>query len=203
MPVFDPVLDEPVPEHLIGFARKALAAAPGKKQSEVIPLPRRTVRGRSLPRWAALAASLLLGIIAGRFVPRVDRSGFIATRNGHVMASGLLADALTRQLVIQQRVSQPVRIGISFRSKSGEHCRTFSMRTPAVAGLACNAQHGWRLEVLSGAEERVGTPGHYRQAASSLPPAVVTAVSEEIAGDPLDARAEAVARSRAWPPHRR
>ncbi len=194
---FGPVLDEAVPARLLQATR---AAAPARKPGEVMPLSGRAARTRYLPRWAALAASLLIGILAGRFAFRAGGPGIITTRNGQVMASGLLADALTSQLVLQQRVNQPVRIGVSFRSKSGEYCRTFSMRAPAVAGLACHVAGGWRLRVLSGAERDGTAPGGYRQAASSVPPAVVAAVGDEIAGEPLDARAEALARSRDWQP---
>ena len=116
------------------------------------------------------------------------------------MASGLLANALTRQLLAQQRASEPVRIDVSFRSKSGEYCRTFSMRSPAVAGLACHAADGWRrLDVLSGTESHAVTGEGYRQASSSLPPAVVNAVTHEMS-EPLDARAEAAARRHGWQP---
>jgi hypothetical protein len=197
---FDPVLDEPVPQELIELARNAPAPSAAPAKAPVIALPRRLAGRRSLPQWAALAASLLIGILAGRLAFRTGGPGPIATHDRHMVASGLLADALTRQLASQQRATQPVQIGVSFRSKSGNYCRTFSMRAPAMAGLACHAADGWRLEVLSGiAAQEVGA-GSYRQASSSLPPALVSAVSDEISGAPLDASAEAAARRRDWRP---
>jgi hypothetical protein len=197
---FDPVLDEPVPQHLIDLARKPEVPSSAPRSAEVVSLPRRSARRPRLPEWTALAASLLIGILAGRFAFRSSGPGFISARNGHMMASGLLADALTRQLASQQRASEPVQIGVSFRSKSGEYCRTFSTHTPALAGLACHAADGWRLRVLSGTEEQAAAAPSYRQAASSMPPAIVSAVSGEISGEPLDARAEAAARDRNWRP---
>lgn len=163
-------------------------------------LPRRASPRRSLPQWAALAASLLIGILAGRLAFRGSGPGLITTRNGEMMASGLLADALTGQLASQQQAIQPVQMGVSFRSKSGEYCRTFATHIPAVAGLACHTVDGWRLQVLSDTEKRQVAAGSYRQAASSMPAAVVSAVNEEISGEPLDARAEAAARGRGWQP---
>lgn len=195
---FDPVLDEPVPPHLLDLARNARTSSPAPRSSQVKPLPLRGARRTSLPRWAALAASLLIGVLAGRFAFRAGGPEFIATDDGHMMASGLLANALTRQLASRQQATQPVQIGVSFRSKSGEFCRTFSTRTPALAGLACHAADGWRLQVLSGTEEQQVAAGGYRQAASAMPAAVVSAVSARISGEPLDARAEAAARSRNW-----
>jgi len=217
---FRPALHEPVPARLLEAARNSpaspaaqrrgneeLAKTAGESGGEarqgtdnVIPLRARAARRWSLPQWAALAASLVIGILAGRLAFRPGGSEAVSTRNGRMMASGLLADALTTQLASRQRVGQPVRIGVSFKSKSGQYCRTFSMRAPAVAGLACHASDGWRLRVLAGAQEQGGSPGTYRQATSATPLAVVTAVNREIAGEPLDARAEAAARNRGWKP---
>ena len=197
---FEPVLDEPVPPHLIDLARNAGVSSSAPTRNEVIRLPRRAAPPRSLPQWAALAASLLIGVLAGRLTFRTSGPGVVTTRNGHMMASGLLADALSRQLASQQRASEPVQIGVSFRSKSGDYCRTFSTHAPSMAGLACHALDGWRLQVLSGTEEPKVATGGYRQAASSMPAAIVSAMSGEISGEPLDARAEAAARSRDWQP---
>ncbi|MGH8291582.1 MAG: anti-sigma factor family protein [Steroidobacteraceae bacterium] len=197
---FDPVLDEPVPPRLIDLARNAQVSSSAPKRTQVIPLLRPAAPRPSLPQWAALAASLLIGILAGRFAFRTGGPALITTHNGHLMASGLLAEALTRQLASQQQATQSVQIGVSFRSKSGDYCRTFSTHAPAVAGLACHAADGWRLQVLSGTEAQEVAAGGYRQAASSMPAAVVSTISEEISGEPLDARAEAAARSHNWQP---
>lgn len=197
---FEPVIEEPVPARLLEAARNAAAASRVPSRSNVIPLPRRGARGGSIPRWAALAASLLVGVLGGWIAFRIVGSGPITMRNGHMLARGLLADALTNQLASSQSAAQPVQIGVSFRSKSGEYCRTFSMRAPAVAGLACHAARGWRLQVLTGTEEGGAATGGYRQAASSVPPPVVTAVNAEISGEPLGARAEAAARRQGWTP---
>jgi len=197
---FDPILDEPVPQELIDHARNTPAASAAPKKAEVIPLAPRPASRRSLPQWAALAASLLIGILAGRFAFRSGGPALIAAHDNHMLARGLLADALTSQLASQQQATLPVQIGVSFRSKSGEYCRTFSTRTPAVAGLACHVADGWRLQVLSGMQEPQSTAGGYRQAASSMPAAVASAVGNEIAGEPLDASAEAAARRRDWQP---
>jgi anti-sigma factor RsiW len=196
----DPVLDEPVPAHLIELVRNTSAPSAVQSKAQVIPLRDGRTPRQTLPWWAALAASLILGIIAGRLVSPGGAPGPIATHEGHMMARGLLAQALTQQLASQQRASEPVQLGVSFRSKSGEYCRTFSMRAPLVAGLACHAADGWRLEVLSNTAAGQPDAGAYRQAASSMPPALVSAVSNEIAGEPLDASAEAAARSRGWQP---
>lgn len=196
---FDPVLTEPVPSRLTEAVRNARTPA-ASAGARVIPLPRRLALRRSAPQWAALAASLLLGIIAGRLAFRAGGPGPVATRDGQLLASGFLADALSSQLASQQHPTQRVQIGVSFRSKSGEYCRTFSIRGPAVAGLACRAADGWRLQVLSRADEQPGAAGNYREASSTMPPALVSTVADEISGEPFDARAEAAARRHGWRP---
>jgi hypothetical protein len=194
---FDRILEEPVPARLLEAARSAPGGAP---RDNIVPL-RRPMRRWSWPQWTAVAASLLVGVVAGRLAAlHPASSGPIATRGGTMLASGVLAQALSDQLASAQAAAEPVRIGVSFRSRSGEYCRTFVLRTPALAGLACRSDAGWRIGVLARAESPAGVAGAYRQAASSMPPALVAAVGAEIAGEPLDAAAEAAARARRWRP---
>lgn len=201
---FDPLLEEPVPTRLLDLLREPPAhreaPSPEATKSNVIPLPRREAPRRSVPRWMGWAASLLIGWLAGWLAFRTGGPDPVALRNGRMMARGELARALTRQLASTEGEGPAVRVGISFRSKSGEYCRTFTMRAPEVAGLACHAGDGWRLRVLTGNVEQSVATGGYRQAASAMPPAVVVAVSDEILGEPLDAKAEAAARQRGWRP---
>jgi hypothetical protein len=197
--VFDKVLEEPVPARLLQAVR---ADPAGPDRSNVVALRRRPERRWSWPQWAAIAASLIVGVIAGRLaLLRVASPGLIATSGGVMSASGALADALSNQLASAQTGADAVRIGVSFRSKSGEYCRTFTLRRPGtLAGLACRAADGWQVAVLAHAQAPGAASGAYRQAASAMPPAVVAAVGDQIAGEPLDARAEAAARARHWRP---
>lgn len=181
---FDAVLDEPVPARLL----------------QVVVGSRR-LRPWSWPEWTAIAASLIVGVIAGRLaLLRTGGPGPIVVRSGELLAAGALTDALSTQLASDQTAAGPVRIGITFRSKSREYCRSFSLRQPALAGLACRAADGWRVGVLARTESSPGSQDAYRQAASAMPPAVLAAVGEQIAGEPLDAHAEATARARHWQP---
>lgn len=193
---FNKVLDEPVPARLLQVVRSDLPAA-GK--SNIVPL-RRPVRRWTWQQWSAIAATLIVGVIAGRLMwVRSGNPGPLIMRGGRVLASGSLADALSDRLAAAQTTTDPVRIGVSFRAKSGDYCRTFTLAPPAaLAGLACRAADGWRVQVLA----RTESPGAgtYRQAASPVPPAVIAAVGNLIAGEPLDAGAEAAARQRHWQP---
>lgn len=195
---FNKVLDEPVPARLLQVVRSGPSAPGG---NNVVPLRRhRPARRWTWAQWSAIAASLIVGVIAGRLVlVRSSAQGPIVARDGRVLANGTLAEALSGQLAADQTATERVRIGVSFRSKSGNYCRTFALAAPAaLAGLACRAGDGWQVQVLARAE--LPGPGVYRQAASPMPPAVIATVSNLIAGEPLDGRAEAAARARHWQP---
>lgn len=196
---FDRILDEPVPARVLSVVRNE-QVAPHK--SNVTPLRQRRVRHWSWPQWTAVAASLMVGVIAGRLtLMRAQSAGPIVARGDRLLAAGTLAAALSDQLAAAQNTANPVRIGVSFRAKSGEYCRTFALRgAGGLAGLACRADDGWQLGVLARTESTSGGVGTYRQAASSMPAAVVAAVGEQMAGEPLDQRAEAAARGRHWQP---
>jgi hypothetical protein len=195
---FNKVLDEPVPARLLQAPH---GESPPQRASNIVPLRGRGVRRPEWPQWTALAASLIVGVIAGRLLLVPSGTGPIVMRSGQVVASGTLAEALSDQLAADQPAAGPVSIGVSFRSKSGEYCRTFAWRQTAdLAGLACRAADGWRVRVLDGTQPAAADSGSYRQAASPMPPAVIAAVGDLIAGEPLDAQAESAARAQHWRP---
>jgi negative regulator of sigma E activity len=200
---FNKVVDEPVPARLLQAVR---GEAAGSRTSNVTPLRgrpmREQIRSRSWPQWTAIAASLIVGVIAGRLtLMGTGNSGPVVMRGDRMLASGPLAAALSNQLAGAQSAGDPARIGVSFRSKSGEYCRTFTLSQPTMlAGLACRGRDAWQVSVLAHTELTDGNSGAYRQAASSMPAAVVAAVGARIAGEPLDRPAETAARARHWQP---
>jgi hypothetical protein len=200
---FDKVLDEPVPERLIAAAQ-ANARTPSEDRV-VVPLQPR--RGRTLafahrawPQWGAIAASFVLGALVWHFGTDWYSSGPITQREGQLLASGALDRALSGQLASEQPSQAPVQIGVSFRSKGGSYCRTFQVREHAnLAGLACRERDKWRLEALAQSEAAsAGAQSDFRPAGSALPPSIAEAVDQAIDGEPLDAAAEAHARTNQW-----
>ena len=192
---FGSVLEEPVPERLASVARSA--AAPSFT-GQVLPFRRQAAVPRPWLQWGSLAASFVLGALVWQFGARQYLSAPVVDRNGELVASGVLARALSNQLAAEQAASTPVQLGVSFLSKAGDYCRTFQLHGAAgVAGMACQRDAQWKLEMLTRTAGSATTP-QYRQAASALPPAVLQAVSNSIAGEPLDAGAEIRARAQAW-----
>lgn len=198
---FDKVLDESPPQRLVDAARGVPAV---RREGNVIPLRRRRAQRNTWPQWATMAASLVIGVIIGQVFLRMPTPGApVASRNGQVLASGTLAQALSDQLASTQTPEAPVRIGVSFKSKTGEYCRTFTMHeSTTLAGLACRDHNDWRVKMLAQNPQSESSStnggGAYRQAGSEMPRSVLQAVDESISGDPLDARAETLARDARW-----
>lgn len=215
---FDRVLEETVPERLVAAARATSRGPLGDgitraptRDGVVVPLRARRARTVAparwgLPQWGAVAASFVLGALVLHFGSEWYSPGkAIAERSGQLLAAGVLDKALSTQLVSEQAAGSAVRIGVSFRSKDGSYCRTFQMREQtSLAGLACRAGDQWRLDVLArGEPSQDGGTGNntqsgFRPAGSALPSSIVQAVDQAIDGEPLDAAAEAHARTNQW-----
>jgi hypothetical protein len=183
---FAGVLDEQVPDRLLRAATKAKAATQRRQWA--------------WPEWTSIAASLLIGVLAGRAMlqsPGGEQDGIIAAGiDGRIVASGQLAQALSEQLSSED--GSGIDIGLTFRSKSGEYCRTFGARVgSAVVGFACRDAEVWRVDMLSRAP-RTEAGGDYRMASTQLPAPVVLAIAERMQGEALDADEEAIARRRRW-----
>ncbi len=153
-------------------------------------------------RWAAIAASLAVAFFAGRLMAPPQPPATITAGPGGLVAQGVLADSLERQLASNQPAEAPVKIGVSFRSKDGDYCRTFALRqTKPLAGLACHEVGAWRVRIA--AQSAPATPqGGYRTAGDEIPAPVLEAMDQTIDGAPLDAPGEAKAQAAGWPPAR-
>jgi hypothetical protein len=185
---FAGVLEEPVPDRLLRAAKKTApkAAQPSRRQW-------------SWPEWTSIAASLVIGVLGGRaLLQQPDRSSgiIVAGVDGRVIAGGALAQALSEQLSSQD--GSGVDIGLTFRSKSGEYCRTFGANAAnVVVGFACRDAEVWRIDMLSTAP-RAESGGGYRMASTQLPAPIVQAIAARMQGEALDADEEAIARQRRW-----
>jgi hypothetical protein len=203
---FDEVLHEAVPQRLAQAARFSAHSGP----AQVIDLARvraeRTRRGssqrQSKLRRYGIAAGLAVGLLAGILIQRMSAPGALTElHDGALLARGALARALNEQLAGSVSSDAQVRIGLTFRSRSGPFCRTFALRgSRPLAGLACREQEQWQLLNLVGAEGPSGAAhgANIRMASSKLPPALLQAVNEHMSGEPLNAAAEARARSNGW-----
>lgn len=189
---YDGVLEEPVPAELV-----ALVVDP--QDTRVVELAaargaRRIAVGRwQLPAWAAIAASVLAGVFVGLLLFRTSSAPYEVTDRG-LIARGELAEGLATQLASAPGRSN-VHIGVSFRSRDGDYCRSFTYEHLApLAGLACRHGEDWKVRVLAEAPSSTSE----LRTATAMPMAVLQAVDASIAGEPLDAAAEEEARKAGW-----
>jgi hypothetical protein len=189
---YSAVLEQPLPERL------RAAAGGSQRRGDVLPFPARTsapeARRRATREWAALAASLVLGMLLSWQFIAPSRSELVTASDGALVARGALARTLDSQLANSQRPEDPVRIGLTFRSQDGSYCRSFTLTQAATAGLACRVSGEWRIPVTAAVPS---SETGVRQA-SSLPPAVLSAIEARIDGDALDAAGEESARLAGW-----
>jgi hypothetical protein len=147
-----------------------------------------------------MAASLVLGVVISWRAFSPANPQMIAASHGALAARGALATALDRQLASNQPGGAPVSIGLTFKARDGSYCRSFALRATGTAGLACRSGDEWRIPVTASADT---AGGDIRQAAGSIPSAVMQAIEARIAGDALSAPDERRARDAAWEPARR
>jgi hypothetical protein len=204
---FDSVLQEAVPQRLAQAAKLGAPSGP----AQVIDLARvradRARRGsgqRQLnTRRYTIAACLVVGLTVGVLIQRLAAppSALTEFHDGSLLARGALAHALDEQLASTGPAGAQVHIGVTFRARSGNYCRTFALSgNRALAGLACRDQDQWQVLNLIAAESASagGNGQNMRMASSNLPPALMQAVNERISGEPLNAAAEAKARNNDW-----
>lgn len=179
---FAPILSAPLPDRLQSVGQPRTA--------EVIDFAKARLHRR---RWSlgglAAAASLALGLGIGISLPR--DGGSFRSDGGQLAVAGRLDSALDRQLA-SAGDQDGIRLGLTFKDKEGRYCRSFT--TEAQSGLACRSGDSWLVEGLVRSE---APAGEYRMAAGQ-DPALAAIIEAHIAGEPLDAEAEALQVEQGW-----
>lgn len=184
---FDPIAAAPVPSRLRETVRPSAGVTElSSWRAHKQPAPR-----RALPQWAAMAATLAVGILTGTMVARGSGEGTVELRGGQMVAAASLKGALDRQLASAQ--GGTVRIGLTYRDNSGSICRSFT--DAGSSGLACRKGEDWRVRGLFAPPE--GQAADYRMA-SGTDPALAALIESSIAGEPFDEAQEAEAKQRGW-----
>lgn len=179
---YAPVVEEAVPDRL-----RALLEGNAKVDTSLAERRENKHPRFAATHWGAVAAALVLGLTLGfkPWMPAAD----VASANGTIVAAGGLAKALDTQLASNQTGDAAVRIGLSFRDRSGRICRSFE--GAALAGIGCRDGGRWTLE-----RTLAGQRGHaYRQASSG---ALAADAAAMMAGEAFDAAAERAAQASGW-----
>jgi hypothetical protein len=194
---FDPVLSEAVPERFNALLSSAKAAdVADLSQARAARQERKAIFFQQPTAWMSLAASVVVGVAIG-FLAFGDRnSEMIVAHADGLAASGELERALANTLAADSTRSATVQIGLSYRSKSGEYCRSFAVTEGSYAGFACRSVDEWRIRMLVPA--RASETGDFRTASTALPESVLAAIGDDMHGEALDAEEEARAREQGW-----
>lgn len=194
------VLDEAVPDRLTRLLKTAPDASTSSPRAAVVNLAEvRAQRQRdwdapSWAQWGGMAASVVLGVLLGTHITRMDADPGVGLDHGRLIAGGAIAQALTHDLASEPVAGAGVAVQLSFVDKTGSYCRTFS--TASMAGLACQDGGRWAVQSLAAVDAIAS--GEVRQAATALPHAVLEAVEQRMSGDALDGQGERAARDRGW-----
>jgi len=175
---FAPILQQPVPARLAATLARSRPSGP--------------------PAWAAMAAALAVGVLAGVSIAGQFWSARSLTGGeAGLEARGALAAALETRLASDTGAA-PARVGLSFRS-GGRYCRTFDVAGERPwAGIACKEGGDWMIQTALRTAGDAAEPGRYRQASSGLPPQIIAAVEAMIDGRPLEREQEQAAVAQGW-----
>lgn len=195
----DKTLSEPVPDHLLALlaadnSEQIKVATPADRNAQIISLPQ--TRRWQTREWTAMAAALIIGIAVGLLAPLAPESKLMIGGADTMIANNTLTKALDEQLATTQSTNDPVQIGISYQSRSGTYCRTFTHEQ--LAGVACREGDVWQVRMLMRSDAGAGVSTEYRQAGSALPTPILSMVEQMAANDSLDAEGEAAARQAGW-----
>jgi hypothetical protein len=184
---FDPIAAAPLPERLQGLL--------GRSEGEVVDFAaarqgRAAARRWGPPQWAAIAATLVIGMVAGTMM-RQGTDAPVAMQGGKLYAAAALDDALDTQLA--SAPGGDVRIGLTFRDRGGAICRSFTQ--VAGSGLACRDGDRWQLRGLFAAPE--GQAGPYRMAGAA-DPNLAALIDSTRAGEPFNSDEERASQARGW-----
>jgi hypothetical protein len=189
---FAPVIEEPIPERLLA----TIAAPPaGVVDLNQVRATRSSPAARrpAWQEWGAIAATLVLGVLAGSvFFQRGNEQPYTLD-DGQMLARGELQRALSEQ-ISGTSAQGKVAIGLSAHTNAGEICRSFALES-GPAGLACRRGSNWVIDVLAGTN---AAHGDYRQATTAMPENLRLALESRMTGEPLTPEEEATARAKDW-----
>lgn len=200
------VLDGTVPDSLRAAARgptgeagSQTVAGSASANGNVVRFPTRAasapVQSWRAREWFAMAASLVLGLFISWRMFAPGAAGLIDSSRGALVARGELARALDGQLAADNGAGRSVAIGLSFETRGGGYCRSFALPASQTSGLACRENGVWTIPATAASN---AARSDMQQAAGSIPPAILAAIEARIAGEPLDAAAEADAARGGW-----
>lgn len=190
---FAPVLTAPVPEHLTRIVAAPASAEvldlAAVRAARTLPAPANDTGGTwRWPQFAAMAASLVIGVMIGGPLLTGGGAGGDSTGGSLVLASadldGMLDSAPSGQAVDLASLGTG-EVVLTFRNADGQLCRQFMIEGAGATSdaLACaDSSGGWQVEAYG---RRAAPAGEMKLAGGDAAPAVVAAVDAMIDSDVL------------------
>jgi surface antigen len=190
---YDGPMREAVPKSLVDAVRPApdFAALQARAANE----------NSRWPRWAALAATLLVGALLGsQFSGAVKQQ---AQTDETILASAAMQNALENSASLEKVAlggGESLTPQLSFQSGDKRFCRQFLLRKndKNQQGIACRDTKGWSIAALMPAHAAGQAVGGYATASGETDSALDDFMTRLGAQDPLDARAEKKLIAKAW-----
>jgi len=202
---------QPMPDAVTQMLQSANRETPAEPEEHNVVAFRARRRGAMAvaQRGMALAASLalLIGFGAGLMTGNVSQDRLRTALFGQ--AAGKIGPAHPLYEVLQRASSgarqtlegdNTATVLLTFRSNDGAFCRELAVDagTQASRGVYCHAQDGgWQVHALTSADPH---PSGYAPVSSEGPALIEQSIDRLIAGQPLDAQAEARAIQNGWQP---
>ena len=199
---FAPVLSAPVPEHLTRIVAAPASAEvvdlAAARAARTLPLAANdTGPAWRWPQFAAMAASLVLGIVIGG--PLLTGGGDSGNADGSLVLASADLDAMLDTAPSGQAVDLASlgkgEVVLTFRNADGQLCRQFMIEGAGATSdaLACaDAGGDWQVEAYG---RRAAPAGEMKLAGGDAAPGVVAAVDAMIDSDALIGADEAAALS--------
>lgn len=190
---FAPVLDMPVPEHLTRIVAAPASAEvvdlAAARATRKLPMPANDTGSTwRWPQFAAMAASLVIGVMIGGPLLTGGGAGGGSADGSLVLASAdldtMLDTAPSGQAVDLASLGTG-EVVLTFRNADGQLCRQFMIEGAGATSdaLACaDAGGDWQVEAYG---RRAAPAGEMKLAGGDAAPAVVAAVDAMIDSDVL------------------
>jgi len=197
------VLDEPMPQRLLGAVWQDSGAEPAN--AEVVTLPSRRRFADTFPLAAAASVALVVGALLGQQFGDggTDSHRLMQADAGVIVAQNPLYTAL-EQTPSQQRfeagngdVILPV---MSFQATDGRYCREFQINADRKVsiGVACKRDGYWNTEILLAAGSRPADSQSYQPASGYSQAALDVVLDSLWAGVAYGPAEEKALIQRAW-----
>ncbi|PHR62549.1 MAG: hypothetical protein COA47_03110 [Robiginitomaculum sp.] len=201
---FNPILEEPVPEHVLALLSDAKQPT---DSGDVVPLFPQKVH-LQFSKWQlpiAASIALVLGVgIGHNWSPGIELGGtLMAQVSGTIAPGNPLFDVLehtpsAHQVSLVADGSVQARPVLSYQTNDGTYCREFEVKGPKAGlhGIACRSGQNWDIQIQN--QTRLQASSGMRTASGNTDQAVDQFISDSISDIPFGLEREVELMQNGW-----